>query len=71
MRIVAHQPFTSIAAALDANDDIHTDLCATLPYTSRMMVCDTDNGCRIQRRVDVLEELLTLYQSGWLRQKNT
>jgi len=70
MRIVAHQPFTSITSALDCNDDIHSDLKATLPYTQRMMVSDTDNGHAIQKRVDVLLELLTMYRNGWIRQKN-
>ena len=70
MRIVAHQPFTSISSALDSNDDIHSDLRAVLPYSKRMMVSDSDNGRNIQKRVDVLEELLTMYRSGWIRQKN-
>ena len=70
MRIVAHQPFTCVAAALDSNDDIHSDLQALLPYQSRMMVADTDNGRLLKRRIDVLEELLKLYQSGWTYQKN-
>lgn len=71
MRIVAHQPFTSISCALDSNDDIHSDLRAMLPYTRRMMVSDTDNGYAIQKRVDVLLELLTMYRNGWIRQKNS
>lgn len=70
MRIVAHQPFTSIAAALDSNDDIHSELRATLPFSRRRMVCDTDNGRSILRRVDVLEELLGLYRAGLIREKN-
>lgn len=70
MRIVAHQPFTSISSALDSNDDIHSDLKATMPYARRMMVSDTDNGRAIQKRVDVLLELLTMYRNGLIRQKN-
>lgn len=70
MRIVAHQPFTSIAAALEDNDDIQTDLQALLPYARRMMVGDTDNGRKLRRRIDVLEELLALYRSGWTLAKN-
>lgn len=71
MRIVAHQPFPSVAAALDDNDDIHSDLRAVLPYPKRMMVGDTDNGRKLRRRIDVLEELLALYRSGWTPPKKT
>ena len=67
MRIVAHRPFTGIADALAQNHDIHADLQATLPFARRMMVGDTDNGQRLLRRIEVLEELLALYQSGWVR----
>jgi fructose-1,6-bisphosphatase-3 len=69
MRIVAHRPFTSIADALLSNSDISAELQATLPFPRRMMVGDTDNGHRLLRRIQVLEELLGLYQSGWVHGK--
>ena len=69
MRIVTHRPFTTIADALTQNRDIHADLQATLPFTRRMMVGDTDNGRQLLRRIQVLEELLGLYQTGWTRGK--
>lgn len=64
MRLSSHQPFTSIAAALDGNDDIHSDSNEFFRFRKRVMVADTDNGRGIQSRIEVLEELLKEYREG-------
>ncbi len=69
MRISAHQPFTSIAAALDGNDDIHSDSREFFRFHKRVMVSDTDNGRNIQSRIHVLEELLEAYRKGQIPEK--
>ncbi len=69
LRISAHQPFTSIAAALDGNDDIHSDSQEFMRYQKRVMVSDTDNGRAIKRRIAVLEKLLEAYRKGWIQEK--
>lgn len=69
LRIAAHQPFTSIAAALNGNDDIHSDSQTVIQYKKRVMVGDTDNGQAIKARIAVLEKLLEAYRKGLLQGK--
>lgn len=69
MRISSHQPFTSIAAALDGNDDIHSDSQEFFRFRKRVMVGDTDNGRGIQSRIRVLEELLEAYRKGQIAER--
>ncbi|MDD3212048.1 MAG: fructose-1,6-bisphosphatase [Eubacteriales bacterium] len=69
MRLSAHQPFTSIAAALDGNDDIHSDSNEFFRFRKRVMVADTDNGRNIQSRIEVLEQLLKAYRDGTIAVK--
>ena len=64
MRIVAHQPFSTIASALDGNDDIHSDSHEVYTFPKRIMVGDTDNGQTIRKRIAVLETLLDAYKTG-------
>lgn len=64
MRIVAHQPFSSLTRVLDANDDIHSDSQILWQNRKRCLVADTDDGRQIQQRIETLEELLAAYRSG-------
>jgi len=66
LRIVAHQPFSSLTRVLDANDDIHSDSQILWQNRRRCLVADTDNGRQIQQRIRTLEELLNAYRSGLL-----
>ena len=65
LRIVAHQPFSSLTRVL-ANDDIHSDSQILWQNRRRCLVADTDNGRQIQQRIRTLEELLNAYRSGLL-----
>lgn len=69
LRISAHQPFTSIEAALDGNDDIHSDSQEFMRFQKRVMVGDTDNGHAIKRRIEVMEKLLEGYRKGTVQEK--
>lgn len=71
LRITAHQPFSSIAAALEGNDDIHSDSQVFIQYEKRVMVGDTDNGQAIIERIAVLEKLPEYYRNGLLQEKTT
>ena len=64
LRIVAHQPFSSLTRVLDDNDDIHSDSQILWHNRRRCLVADTDNGRQIQQRIRTLEELLNAYRSG-------
>lgn len=66
LRIVAHQPFSSLTRVLDANDDIHSQSQILWHNRKRCLVADTDNGRQIQQRIRTLEELLDAYRSGLL-----
>lgn len=70
MRIVAHQPFSSLTRVLDANDDIRSDSQILWHNRKRCLVADTDDGRQIQQRIQTLEELLEAYRSGLLTPKN-
>lgn len=69
MRLVAHQPFSSIEEALTANDDIRSESTMLFQYDRRKMVGDSDNGRVIRRRVECMESLLAAYRSGWFQKK--
>ncbi len=69
LRISAHQPFTSIAAALDGNEDIHSDSYEFMRFQKRVMVSDTDNGQAIKHRIEILEKLLEAYRKGWIQER--
>lgn len=66
LRLMSHQPFTSISEALEENKDIHShsEIFETSPH--RMMVSDCDNGKIIQEKIKDLEMLLTAYRQGIL-----
>ena len=70
LRIVAHQPFSSLTRVLDANDDIRSDSQILWHNRKRCLVADTDDGRQIQQRIQTLEELLEAYRSGLLTPKN-
>lgn len=69
LRIVAHQPFSSLTQVLSANDDIHSDSQVLWQNKKRCLVADTDNGRQIKQRIETLVELLNAYRSGMLTPK--
>ncbi len=66
LRLMSHQPFTSINEALDENKDIysHSEIFETAEH--RMMVSDCDNGKVIKEKIKDLEMLLAAYRQGIL-----
>lgn len=62
MRIKAHQPFESVAKALEENKDIESTSNMFETEAKRVMVGDTDAGKRIKEELDMLRQLLEHYQ---------
>lgn len=64
MRIMSHQPFTTLSDALAENRDIRSQSFQFATYRHRRLVKDTDNGRRLQERIDDLKDLLAACRSG-------
>ena len=64
MRLMSHQPFTSLRDAQETGRDIHSQSFEFTSYPRRRYLRDTDYGRRLQARMDDLLELLAAYRSG-------
>ena len=64
MRIMSHQPFTTLEDALEANRDIRSQSFDFAVYPRRQMVQDTDSGQKLQERIDDLLDLLSACRAG-------
>ena len=69
LRLKAHHPFKSVEEALNENRDIHSDSEIVETEKYRMMVCDTDEGERVNQKIEDLKELLSMYRSGVIKPK--
>ncbi|MDE7447176.1 MAG: fructose-1,6-bisphosphatase [Lachnospiraceae bacterium] len=69
MRLVAHEPFESMEAAILHESDIFSD--STIVETSpiRIRVADTDIGTELQESIKQLEQLLQAYRDGTIVEK--
>lgn len=64
LRIMSHQPFTTLEDALASNRDIRSQSFEFEPYHHRRYVKDTDNGKRMAERIADLKDLLAAYRAG-------
>ena len=64
MRIIAHQPFTSLRDAWKNGTDIHSRSYKFASYPHRRYVADTDHGKRLRERMDDLIALLEACRAG-------
>lgn len=64
MRLKAHQPFESIAKALEENKDIESTSDFFETEAQRVMIKDTDDGKVIKETIRDLELLLMAYRQG-------
>ena len=69
LRLMSHQPFTSLRDAQESGQDIHSQSFAFAVYPRRQYVRDTDQGRELQERMDDLIELLQAVRSGAVRAK--
>lgn len=65
LRLVAHEPFTSMEDAVERGTDIHSDSIMVEQYTKRLCVRDTDAGEKIRENIAELEQLLEAYRKGF------
>lgn len=70
MRLVAHEPFESMQAAIINESDILSDSMIVETSPQRIRVADTDIGAEIRESIGQLEELLEAYREGVLTEKD-
>ena len=68
LRLMSHNPFTSVEQALRNNDDIQSESNMVEVERKRVMVRDTDIGKGILEDISDLEELLECYRSGEIKE---
>ena len=68
MVLGAHDPFDSVRNAIGQEADIHSSPMIIEKLPQRMYIRDTDDGARIQARIDDLEMLLAAYRKGIIKQ---
>lgn len=66
LRMMRHEPFTSLEQALSRNADIRSVSETVEMYPKRQMVADTDEGEMLAERIADLEALLEAYRQGTL-----
>ncbi|MBQ7454968.1 MAG: fructose-1,6-bisphosphatase [Clostridia bacterium] len=66
LRLISHQPFTTLRDAQETGRDIHSRTCDFAPFPQQKFVSDTDSGRLLRERMDDLLRLLEAYRSGAL-----
>ncbi len=69
MRLVAHEPFESMEAAILHESDIFSDTTVVETAATRIRVSDTDAGAEINETIKQLEQLLQAYRDGTIVEK--
>ena len=69
MRLVAHEPFESMEAAILHESDIFSDSTIVEISPIRIRVADTDIGTELQESIKQLEQLLQAYRDGTIVEK--
>ncbi len=70
MRLMSHQPFTSLREAQESGQDIHSQSFEFTVYPSRRYIRDTDYGHRLSARIDDLTDLLRACRAGQIHLMN-
>ena len=66
MRLMSHQPFTSLQDAQETGRDIYSQSFEFKKFSQRKYVSDTDHGIILKERMDDLTKLLEAYRSGMI-----
>ena len=64
LRLMQHEPFTSLEQALEVNSDIRSLPEVVETYEQRQFVADTDEGRGLSEQIADLEDLLRAYRTG-------
>lgn len=70
MRIVAHEPFTNLADAVEKNMDIHSTSQIFETTEKRIMTSTTDSGLENSASIEDLRLLLIAYRMGIIKQSD-
>lgn len=70
LTLVAHEPFTSIQAAIINETDLHSEK-QIVEKVARKRIKDTDIGKELNLQIQDLKKLLQAYQSGEISEKET
>ncbi len=70
MRLVSHEPFESVEAAIKNESDIFSDSIIVETTPVRQRVADTDIGNELRVQIHQLEELLEAYREGIIVEKD-
>lgn len=69
--LAAHHPFESQQEAIEKEVDIDSDTRILETQQTRLRVRDTDEGRKIQQKIEALQELLNAYRAGTIKEKDT
>lgn len=69
MRLVSHEPFESMAKAIEEERDIHSTFVAADKPKSRRFIAHTEEGEELGRKIDDLTLLVTAYREGTLKER--
>jgi len=64
LRLVAHEAFESVEAAVEKESDIHSDITVIEQMPIRRSVGDMDSGKELKQQIADLEKLLAAYREG-------
>jgi fructose-1,6-bisphosphatase-3 len=64
MRLMSHQPFTTLRDAQETGRDIHSQSYEFATFAERKYVIDTDRGRLLKERMNDLMQLLDACRSG-------
>ena len=70
-QLVQHEPFTSIAKAVEEGQDIKSTIQLVEMAEHRMMVKDTDIGKELQQQIKDLQRLLIAYRTGDVKERRS
>lgn len=68
MRIVAHEPFSSLEKAIVNNEDIHSTIDIKETLNKRITISDTDIGIELRKQIKNLLLLIEAYDRGLIRE---
>ncbi len=68
LQLVQHQPFVSTAKAIKDGDDIISETTVVEFSNRRKLVRDTDIGAGLQKQIDDLQQLVSAYRSGTIKE---
>lgn len=68
MRIIAHEPFSSLENAIKNNEDIHSSIDIKETITARITISDVDKGKLLKKQIFNLQLLITAYEMGIIKE---